>query len=1077
MKTKITHLLGAVLSLLGALMTVPLESFASSPQSARPSKTQHITSPEQVPKGLSASDWSGIRAEYERGSHTAFHVDGHADTLEARNPGQHWRTLFDSRGFLTQPDSVSATVSWQWGLELKRYGFTGHERTVKSRAAVVTDKNRVTYQWDDSVSEWFVNDTRGLEHGFTVHQRPAQLSTLNSSTPLQFTLSVRGGLRPVVERDGHDVRFVNAEGVAVLNYGGLHVFDADGKTLPAKFEPVALTENSLCIAIDESGARYPLTIDPIAQQAYLKASNTDSYDHFGISVAVSDDTVVVGAYYEASNATGINGNQDDNSLLLAGAAYVFVRNGTTWRQQAYLKPSRITEEYLHFGYSVGISGDTIVVGAMGDDSNATGVNGDQSNHTGLGSGAAYVFVRNGTTWSQQAYLKASNTGVGDQFGYSVAISGDTVAVAAVSEDSNATGVNGDQSNNDGFQFGAVYVFVRNGTTWDQQAYLKSSNGGGGGFGQVISLSGDTLVAGSQGEYAAYVFVRNETTWSQQALLKASNTEAGDNFGLSVAISGDTVVVGAPSEDSNATGVNGDDSNNSAPYSGAAYVFVRNGTIWNQQAYLKASNADLGDHFGWSVAVSGDVVAVGAISEMSSATGINGNQNNNNGGSGGAAYLFTRSGTTWSQQAYLKPSSHAPGESQLFSFSMAMSGGTLVVGAPYESSGATGVNGDQNDTSAVRSGAAYVFKLFDGTEPDVDHDGWPDVVDNCPTTPNPDQVDLDFDGIGDACDNCPMTNNPDQLDTDTDGDGIRDVCDNCPTISNPDQIDSDGDGVGDACDDTDGDGIVDLHDNCPTVFNPDQADADGDGIGDVCRDTDGDGVLDVWDNCPTMFNPFQEDSDRDGVGDDCDCDSFWLDFDGDGISDFCDNCPKVFNPEQVDADADGIGDACDNCPTTPNPDQTDADGNGIGDVCDGCRSFADDAIIWHQPLARNGASEDTDPSAGRTVKYRFKRGSTIPIQIHALGCTANVTSNANVIGKVTVFGDSNCDGAADANAEPIEFNGVGGGGGVMDRIGGHLKYNVDTKTFPTTTQCYILRVTVTDTSTGEEKFEEVLLQAK
>jgi hypothetical protein len=149
-------------------------------------------------------------------------------------------------------------------------------------------------------------------------------------------------------------------------------------------------------------------------------------------------------------------------------------------------------------------------------------------------------------------------------------------------------------------------------------------------------------------------------------------------------------------------------------------------------------------------------------------------------------------------------------------------------------------------------------------------------------------------------------------------------------------------------------------------------------------------------------------------------------------------------------------------------------------CGGCpnASFADDAIIWHQPLARNGASEDTDPSAGRTVKYRFKRGSTIPIQIHALNCEgADVTSNANVIGKVIVFGDSNCDGAIDDNAAPIDFNGVGGGGGVMDEIGGHLKYNLDTKSLPTTTQCYILRVTVTDTSTGEEKFEEVLLQAK
>jgi hypothetical protein len=144
----------------------------------------------------------------------------------------------------------------------------------------------------------------------------------------------------------------------------------------------------------------------------------------------------------------------------------------------------------------------------------------------------------------------------------------------------------------------------------------------------------------------------------------------------------------------------------------------------------------------------------------------------------------------------------------------------------------------------------------------------------------------------------------------------------------------------------------------------------------------------------------------------------------------------------------------------------------------CAQTSSADIIWHQPLARNGASEDTDPSAGGTVKYRFKRGSTIPIQIHALDCAgADVTSNPNVIGTVTVFGDSNCDGTADANAEPIEFNGVGGDGGVMDKIDGHLKYNLDTQSLPTTTQCYILRVTVTGTSTGEEEFEEVLLQAK
>src|SRR5262249_9401641 len=161
-----------------------------------------------------------------------------------------------------------------------------------------------------------------------------------------------------------------------------------------------------------------------------------------------------------------------------------------------------------------------------EDSNATGVNGNQSDNSAQGSGAAYVFVRNGTVWSQQAYLKASNTNAGDQFGVSVAVSGDTAVIGAWAESSNATGVNGNQLDNSTPDAGAAYVFVRNGTTWSQQAYLK-----------------------------------------------ASNTDAFDAFGASVAVSGDTVVVGAHLESSNATGVNGNQSDNSAQGSGAAYVFV------------------------------------------------------------------------------------------------------------------------------------------------------------------------------------------------------------------------------------------------------------------------------------------------------------------------------------------------------------------------------------------------------------------------------------------------------------------------------------------------------------------------
>lgn len=248
--------------------------------------------------------------------------------------------------------------------------------------------------------------------------------------------------------------------------------------------------------------------------------------------------------------------------------------------------------------------------------------------------------------------------------------------------------------------------------------------------------------------------------------------------------------------------------------------------------------------------------------------------------------------------------------------------------------------------------------------DIDGDGIPDSQDNCPCTPNPDQLDSDGDGVGDACDNCPSLPNPYQEDFDHDGvgdicdncmykmnpdqldsdhDGLGDSCDNCKFYPNPRQYDFDGDGIGDDCDDDidgdeilnendldqDGDGIPDEADNCPFHFNPGQADSDNDGIGDAC------------DNCPLIYNPQQEDMDGDGIGDVCDPDR-----DGDGVGDAMDNCPNIPNPNQADLDCDGIGDVCDpdldgdavpneidNCPNYFNPDQQDANGNGIGDVCE------------------------------------------------------------------------------------------------------------------------------------------------
>ncbi len=491
---------------------------------------------------------------------------------------------------------------------------------------------------------------------------------------------------------------------------------------------VAVSNDTIVVCANgESSTAYVFVYDGTTwtQQAYLKASNTDAFDHFGSSVAVSNDTIVVGAWGESSAATGVNGDQYDFNTNVAGAAYVFVRDGTTWTQQAYLKASN-TDADDRFGYSVAVSNDTIVVGAFGEDSAATGVNGNQSDNSARSAGAAYVFVRDGTTWAQQAYLKASNTDAYAHFGSSVAVSNDTIVVGASYEDSAANGVNGDQNDNSAEDAGAAYMFVHDGTTWTQQAYLKASNTDAGDrFGVSVAVSNDTVVVGAYYESsvatgvngdqndnsaedagAAYVFVRDGTTWTQQAYLKASNTDAGDWFGTSVAVSNDTIVVGANGESSAATGVNGDQNDNSASGSGAAYVFVRDGTTWAQQAYLKASNTDAGDCFGCSVAVSNDTIVVGAFGEDSATLGVNGNQNDNSAGGAGAAYVFVRDGTTWIQQAYLKASNADAGD--IFGESVAVSDDTIVVGAEVEFSAARGVNGNQNDNGAPNSGAAYVF---------------------------------------------------------------------------------------------------------------------------------------------------------------------------------------------------------------------------------------------------------------------------------------------------------------------------------------------------------------------------------
>jgi hypothetical protein len=500
----------------------------------------------------------------------------------------------------------------------------------------------------------------------------------------------------------------------------------------------------------------------LRQLAYLKASNAEAGDHFGCGgvldghagygAAMSADggTIAIGSPHESSGARGINGNQNDNSAHDAGAVYVFTRSGANWAQQAYVKASN-AEAGDAFGHAVALSadGNTLAVSAFWESGGATGVNGNQNDNSVPQAGAVYVFTRTGSTWRQQAYIKASNTGEagtadtfgdGDQFGYSLALSddGNTIAVGAHTEDSRSAGINADQKDNTAQSAGAVYVFTRSGTTWAQQAYVKPANPDPGdlfGFTVALSADGSTLAAGSydeggsargingtpdnsrRGSGAAYVFTRTAGAWTQQAYIKAANAEGGDSFAVHVQLSddGNTLLAGSLDEDCLTTGVNpsGCDSDQKADTSaGAAYVFVRSGQNWSQQAFLKPSTIAAADWFGSRLALSGDgnTAAIASPLEGSSARGLNGNQKDSSATDSGAVFVFTRSGSTWAQQVYLKASNSDAFDEFGSSLAVSRDGRTMVFTSKAEDSASKGVNGNQNDNSAQEAGAAYVFSV-------------------------------------------------------------------------------------------------------------------------------------------------------------------------------------------------------------------------------------------------------------------------------------------------------------------------------------------------------------------------------
>ena len=385
----------------------------------------------------------------------------------------------------------------------------------------------------------------------------------------------------------------------------------------------------------------------------------------GNAVALSGNTMVVGARFDSTTASQ------------AGAAFVYILSGGSWLQQAVLlaNDGALADK---FGYSVAISGDTIIVGSYNDDAPLS--NG----------GSAYVFVRNGTTWTFQQKLTASDGTADDEFGNSVGIIGETIVVGAHFADL--------PSNSEA---GSVYVFRRSGTVWAQTQKLLPTAAVvlGDHFGDSIAMSGSRIAIGAAGDDtpftsagAVYVFAESGGVFAQQQKLTIPTGANGDNFGFSVAIEGNTLVGGALQY----TPIIGQ------PAFGAAYIYEFNGATWNSQGRIVASDGAAFDRFGYSVAVSDNVVAVGAREDDTTV-----------GPDAGSAYIFTRSGTTWTQLQKIAPSDTFNGDR--FGVSVALNFGNLVVGAAEKA--LTGPNGQ---------GAVYYFTQINKTRFDYDGDGKADL---------------------------------------------------------------------------------------------------------------------------------------------------------------------------------------------------------------------------------------------------------------------------------------------------------------------------------------------------------------
>ncbi|WP_437711712.1 FG-GAP-like repeat-containing protein [Sorangium sp. So ce448] len=544
--------------------------------------------------------------------------------LEAPNQAQRFLSEFTNTGVRVAPQQGAG--AWSFQMSASRYGCSD-VLTQLPVAEPDARQNRVEYRREgtassDPVVEWYHNGPLGLEQGFTLASAPG--CRQNGGGEVTIEIAVGGNLSAELVKEGTEVHLRDETGHVALRYTDLHVSDASGEVLPARLDtgPSAIT-----IRVDDTAAAYPIVVDPLVwvEQSTLLASDGMMYDALGYSVAIDGTTALVGAI--GGDGIGVN----------RGAAYVFEKVGGTWTQTAKLWGSDSTTQ-AQFGWSVGLRGDTALIGARYD------------RPLGISVGAAYIFVRSGGTWTQEMKFQPVNLSSAENFGYAVALpSADRAIVGAPDADANK---------------GAVYVFTKSGGVWTQEARLSASDPGTyDRFGHDLAADGDTIAiaAPTAQDYGyihgkAYIFDKVGGVWTETKKLLPADLTQTSHFGTGIAMSGDTVAVGASADQTLGYA------------SGAVYVFDRNGGAWPQTGKLFPWDTAwvTNNYFGTAVSMLGDTLLVGAYNNSQQAAGA------------GAAYIFDKVGGAWTPRQKLLPS--AGEANRMFGFSVAMSTNTMVIGA-------------------------------------------------------------------------------------------------------------------------------------------------------------------------------------------------------------------------------------------------------------------------------------------------------------------------------------------------------------------------------------------------------------